>query len=140
VARGSREEPRFITLRWSGPGARTRVILIGKGITFDSGGLSLKPDKSMEMMKYDMAGGAAVLGAVAAAARLRLPVDVTAYVPATENLPGGRAQKPGDVIRFLNGKTVEVLNTDAEGRLVLADGLALAARAKPDVVVDLATL
>ncbi|TMB53984.1 MAG: leucyl aminopeptidase, partial [Deltaproteobacteria bacterium] len=140
VARGSREEPRFIRLRWVGPGARRRVILVGKGITFDSGGLSLKPPKSMETMKYDMAGGAAVIGAVAAAARLGLPVDVTGFVPATENLPGGRAQKPGDVIRFLNGKTVEVLNTDAEGRLVLADALALASREKPDAIVDLATL
>ena len=140
VARGSREEPRFIRLRWVGPGARRHVILVGKGITFDSGGLSLKPPKSMETMKYDMAGGAAVIGAVAAAARLGLPVDVTGFVPATENLPGGRAQKPGDVIRFLNGKTVEVLNTDAEGRLVLADALALASREKPDAIVDLATL
>ena len=140
VARGSREEPRFIRLRWRGPGAHRRVILVGKGITFDSGGLSLKPPKGMETMKYDMAGGAAVIGAVAAAARLRLPVDVTALVPATENLPGGQAQKPGDIIRFLNGKTVEVLNTDAEGRLVLADALALASREKPDAVVDLATL
>ena len=140
VARGSREEPRFIRLHWAGPGARRRVILVGKGITFDSGGLSLKPPKSMETMKYDMAGGAAVIGAVAAAARLGLPVDVTAFVPATENLPGGQAQKPGDVIRFLNGKTVEVLNTDAEGRLVLADALALASREKPDAVIDLATL
>src|SRR5439155_1247660 len=121
-------------------GARRGVILVGKGITFDSGGLSLKPPKSMETMKYDMAGGAAVIGAVAAAARLGLPVDVTAFVPATENLPGGQAQKPGDVIRFLNGKTVEVLNTDAEGRLVLADALALASREKPDAVIDLATL
>jgi leucyl aminopeptidase len=140
VARGSREEPRFITLRHPGGRPGPRVILVGKGITFDSGGLSLKPPKSMETMKYDMAGGAAVIGAVAAAARLALPVDVTAYVPATENLPGGRAQKPGDVIRFLNGKTVEVLNTDAEGRLILADALALAARAKPDAIVDVATL
>src|SRR6266403_2136898 len=140
VARGSREEPRFIRLRWAGPGARRRVILVGKGITFDSGGLSLKSPKAMETMKYDMAGGAAVIGAVAAAARLGLPVDVTGFVPATENLPGGRAQKPGDVIRFLNGKTVEVLNTDAEGRLVLADALALASREKPDAIVDLATL
>src|SRR5881296_3262583 len=140
VARGSREEPRFIRLRWVGPGARRRVILVGKGITFDSGGLSLKPPKSMETMKYDMAGGAAVIGAVAAAARLGLAVDVTGFVPATENLPGGRAQKPGDVIRFLNGKTVEVLNTDAEGRLVLADALALASRARPDAIIDLATL
>ncbi|HUE29722.1 MAG TPA: leucyl aminopeptidase [Verrucomicrobiae bacterium] len=140
VARGSREEPRFIRLHWAGPGARRRVILVGKGITFDSGGLSLKAPKSMETMKYDMAGGAAVIGAVAAAARLGLPVDVTGFVPATENLPGGRAQKPGDVIRFLNGKTVEVLNTDAEGRLILADALALASREKPDAIVDLATL
>ena len=140
VARGSREEARFIMLRYAAPRARRRIALVGKAITFDSGGLSLKPAKSMETMKYDMAGGAAVLGAVAAAARLGLPVDVTAYVPATENLPGEGAQKPGDVIRFLNGRTVEVLNTDAEGRLVLADALALASRTKPDAVIDLATL
>ncbi|HZP42774.1 MAG TPA: leucyl aminopeptidase [Candidatus Binatia bacterium] len=140
VARGTREEPRFITVRSAAKGARRRVALVGKGITFDSGGLSLKPPKSMETMKYDMAGGAAVLAAVATAARLALPVDVTGYVPVTENLPGGGAQKPGDVIRYLNGKTVEVLNTDAEGRLILADALALASRAKPDVVIDLATL
>jgi leucyl aminopeptidase len=95
VARGTREEPRFITLRYAAPDARRRVALVGKAITFDSGGLSLKPPKSMETMKYDMAGGAAVIGAVAAAARLGLPVDVTGYVPATENLPGEGAQKPG---------------------------------------------
>jgi leucyl aminopeptidase len=140
VARGSREEPRFIRLHHAGGRRARRIVLVGKGITFDSGGLSLKPPKSMETMKYDMAGGAAVIGAVAAAARLGLPVDVTAYVPATENLPGGQAQKPGDVIRFLNGKTVEVLNTDAEGRLVLADALALASREKPDAIIDVATL
>jgi leucyl aminopeptidase len=140
VARGSREEPRFIRLRHAGGRGAPRIVLVGKGITFDSGGLSLKPPKSMETMKYDMAGGAAVIGAVAAAARLGLAVDVTGYVPATENLPGGQAQKPGDVIRFLNGKTVEVLNTDAEGRLILADALALASREKPDVIIDVATL
>ncbi|HSD29922.1 MAG TPA: leucyl aminopeptidase [Vicinamibacteria bacterium] len=140
VARGSREEPRFIVLRYRPRKAHRRVALVGKAITFDSGGLSLKPPKSMETMKYDMAGGAAVVGAVAAAARLELPIEVTGYVPATENLPGEGAQKPGDVIRFLNGKTVEVLNTDAEGRLVLADALALARREKPDAIVDLATL
>jgi leucyl aminopeptidase len=140
VARGSAEPPRFIMLRWTPPHAGKRVALVGKAITFDSGGLSLKPPKSMETMKYDMAGGAAALATVIAAARLRLPVEVTAYVPATENLPGGRAQKPGDVIRYANGKTVEVLNTDAEGRLVLADGLVLASREKPDAIVDLATL
>jgi leucyl aminopeptidase len=140
VARGSREEPRFLRLRWASPQARKRVALVGKAITFDSGGLSLKPPKSMETMKYDMAGGATVIATVAAAAALRLPVEVIGYVPATENLPGGRAQKPGDVIRYRNGKTVEVLNTDAEGRLVLADGLTLASRTRPDAVIDLATL
>jgi leucyl aminopeptidase len=140
VARGSHEEPRFIQLRHAPAGAKKRVALIGKGITFDSGGLSLKPAKSMETMKYDMAGAATVLSAVAAVAKLGLDVDVTAYAPATENLPGARAQKPGDVITFMNGKTAEVLNTDAEGRLILADALALAAKSKPDVIVDLATL
>ena len=140
VSRGSREEPRLITLRWAPAGARRKVALVGKAVTFDSGGLSLKPPKSMETMKYDMAGGAAVMGAVAAAARLRLPVEVTGYVCATENLPGGQAQKPGDVIRFANGRTVEVLNTDAEGRLILADGLILASRTRPEAIVDLATL
>jgi len=140
VARGSAEEPRFIVARWQGKRPRRRVALVGKGITFDSGGLSLKPPKGMEQMKYDMAGAAVVLSAAAAAARLGLAVEVTAYAPATENLPSGTAQKPGDVIRFLNGKSVEVLNTDAEGRLILADGLALASRDKPDVVIDLATL
>jgi len=133
-------QDRPIVLRYAGPRARRRVVLIGKAITFDSGGLSLKPPKSMETMKYDMAGGAAVMGAIAAAARLGLPVEVTGYVPATENLPGEGAQKPGDLIHFRNGKTVEVLNTDAEGRLILADALALAGRARPDAVIDLATL
>ncbi|HWP67215.1 MAG TPA: leucyl aminopeptidase [Candidatus Limnocylindria bacterium] len=140
VARGTHEPPRFITLRWAPTNPRKRVAIVGKAITFDSGGLSLKPAKSMETMKYDMAGGAAALATVMAAARLQLPVAVTAYVPATENMPGGRAQKPGDVIRYANGKTVEVLNTDAEGRLVLADGLVIASREKPDAIVDLATL
>jgi leucyl aminopeptidase len=140
VARGTHEAPRFIQLRWAPANARRHVALVGKGITFDSGGLSLKPPKSMETMKYDMAGAATVLSAVAAAARLGLPVDVTAFAPTTENLPGHAAQKPGDVITFMNGKTAEVLNTDAEGRLVLADALALAAKRKPDVIVDVATL
>jgi leucyl aminopeptidase len=140
VARGTHEEPRFIQLRYAPAGAKKRVALIGKGITFDSGGLSLKPAKSMETMKYDMAGAATVLSATAAVAKLGLPIAVTAYAPTTENLPGERAQKPGDVITFMNGKTAEVLNTDAEGRLILADALALAAKTKPDVIVDLATL
>jgi len=140
VARGAKEPPRFIVLRYRPKGGVHHVALVGKGITFDSGGLSLKPPKSMETMKYDMAGAAAVLAAVGAVAKLGLPVQVTAFVPATENLPGHAAQKPGDVIRYANGKTVEVLNTDAEGRLVLADGLVLASREKPEAIIDLATL
>ncbi len=140
VARGSNEEPRFIRLRYRGPGACRRVALVGKGITFDSGGLSLKPAKSMETMKLDMAGGAAVIATLVALGRLQPAIDVDGFIPATENLPGGKAQKPGDVIRFRNGKSVEVLNTDAEGRLVLADALALAAAEKPDLIIDLATL
>jgi len=114
--------------------------LIGKGITFDSGGLSLKPAKSMETMKLDMAGGAAVIASMSCLPKLNLDVEVTGYVPTTDNLPGHNAQKPGDVIRYLNGKTIEVLNTDAEGRLILADALALAAQQKPDSMINLATL
>jgi leucyl aminopeptidase len=140
VSQGSREEPRFIRLRYKGPGARRHVALVGKGVTFDSGGLSLKPAKSMETMKVDMAGGATVIATMAALARIKPPIAVTGWVPATENLPSGSAQKPGDVIRYRNGKTVEVLNTDAEGRLILADALTLAAAEKPDAIVDLATL
>jgi leucyl aminopeptidase len=141
VNRGSIEEPRFIVIRYR-PASKTRkkVALIGKGITFDSGGLSLKPSKSMETMKLDMAGGAAIIGAMSRLPELRLPVAVTGYIPTTDNLPGGNAQKPGDIIRYLNGKTVEVLNTDAEGRLILADALALAAKEKPDYMINLATL
>lgn len=141
VNRGSQEEPRFIIIRYRPAGRpRKKVALIGKGITFDSGGLSLKPAKSMETMKLDMAGGAAVIGAMSRLPRLGLDIEVTGYIPTTDNLPGGNAQKPGDVIRYMNGKTIEVLNTDAEGRLILADGLALAARQKPDYMINLATL
>jgi len=140
VTRGSQEEPRFLRLRYRGKDARRRIALVGKGVTFDSGGLSLKPAKSMETMKCDMAGGAPLIATLAALGALRPAIDVDGYVPLTENLPSGHAQKPGDVIRYKNGKTVEVLNTDAEGRLILADALAMAAATKPDVIVDLATL
>jgi leucyl aminopeptidase len=141
VNRGSQEEPRFIVIRYKpSRKARKRVVLVGKGITFDSGGLSLKPAKSMETMKLDMAGGAAVIGTMSRLPYLDLDIEVTGYVPTTDNLPGGNAQKPGDIIRYLNGKTVEVLNTDAEGRLILADALALAAKQKPDYMINLATL
>jgi len=141
VARGSAEEPRFIRLTYRPPGkARRRIALVGKGITFDSGGLSLKTADGMEHMKRDMSGAAAVIGAMRAIATVRPPVEVRAYVPASENMPGGSAMKPGDVLRTASGKTIEVVNTDAEGRLVLADALAIAVRDVPDAIVDIATL
>ena len=141
VNRGSHEEPRFIRIHYKpARKAKKKVALIGKGITFDSGGLSLKPSKSMETMKLDMSGAAAVIGAMSRLPHLGLAVEVTGYLPTTDNLPGHNAQKPGDIIRYMNGKTVEVLNTDAEGRLILADALALAARQKPDYMINLATL
>ncbi|MFN2607996.1 MAG: leucyl aminopeptidase [Acidimicrobiales bacterium] len=140
VAAGSDEPPRLIQLRYDPPGARTRVALVGKGITFDSGGLSIKSAEGMETMKTDMSGAAAVLATMAALPDLAPDVAVLAIMPATENMPGGRATKPGDVLRIRNGTTVEVLNTDAEGRLVLADGLSLAVEAGVDAIVDLATL
>ena len=141
VNRGSQEEPRFIRIHYKPMGRpKKKVALIGKGITFDSGGLSLKPSKSMETMKLDMAGGAAVIATMSCLPKLGLDIEVTGYVPTTDNLPGHNAQKPGDVIEYLNGKTIEVLNTDAEGRLILADALALAARQKPDYMINVATL
>lgn len=141
VSRGSQESPKFIILEYSGGRKKEApIVLVGKTVTFDSGGISLKPSENMEQMKADMTGGAEVLGAVRAAAQLRLPLNVVGILPATENMPGGRATKPGDILRMLNGKTVEVQNTDAEGRLILADGLAYAARLNPQCVVDVATL
>ena len=141
VSRGGPEEPRFIKLRYTPTGRpKKRIALIGKGLTFDSGGLSLKAAKSMQTMKIDMSGAAAVLGTMHAVAQLKPRVQVTGYVPSSENMPSGTAQKPGDVIRYRNGKTVEVLNTDAEGRLILADALIVAREDKPDVIIDLATL
>jgi len=140
VARGSDEPARLIRLAWEPPNPRARIALVGKGITFDSGGLSIKTAEGMETMKTDMSGAAAVLATMAALPDLAPDVAVLAIVPATENMPGGRATKPGDVLRARNGKTIEVLNTDAEGRLVLADGLSLAVEAGVDAIVDLATL
>ncbi|MEP6462809.1 MAG: leucyl aminopeptidase family protein, partial [Frankiaceae bacterium] len=141
VGRGSTRPPRLIELSYTPKGATRHVVLIGKGITFDSGGLSLKPNDSMVSMKTDMAGGAAVIAVMAELAASEVAVRVTGLVPAAENLPSGTAQRPGDVIRHYGGRTSEVLNTDAEGRLVLADALAYAdARLEPDVIVDIATL
>ena len=144
VGQGSTRPPRLIEAVYDGGAPRSgkrHVVLIGKGITFDTGGLSLKPNDGMLAMKTDMGGGAAVLGALRAAADLKLPIKVTALVAAAENMPSGTAQRPGDVIRHYGGTTVEVLNTDAEGRLVLADAIAYADRdLKADVIVDIATL
>ncbi len=146
VARGSAEPPRLLIACYEPAdpvevsGRVPHVALVGKGITFDSGGLSLKTPDGMVTMKTDMSGAAAVMAAVGACGRLGVRVRVTAIAPVTENMPGGRAQKPGDVLTIRNGRTIEVLNTDAEGRLVLADGLSLAVERDPDVVLDLATL
>ena len=140
VGMGSSRPPRLVRLSYTHPEATRTVAFVGKGITFDSGGLSLKPPKSMETMKCDMSGAAAVLAAVTAVADLALPVNVTGYLCAAENMPGGAAQRPSDVITIYGGKTVEVLNTDAEGRLVLADGIARSAEDNPVLIVDVATL
>jgi leucyl aminopeptidase len=143
VAQGSEEPPRLIVVTYAPPKARPVAPilgLVGKAITFDTGGISIKPGEGMEKMKYDMAGGAAVLGALRALARLKPPLKVIAVVPATENMPGGRAQKPGDVQVAMSGKTIEVVNTDAEGRLILADGLAYAKKLGCAHLVDAATL
>jgi leucyl aminopeptidase len=141
VAQGSEQPPKFIVLEHRGGKRNQRhIVFVGKGITFDSGGISIKGAEGMERMKYDMSGGAAVIGALRAAALLKVPQNVVGLVPATENLPSGRATKPGDVHRAMNGKTAEIINTDAEGRLVLGDALAYAARYKPLACVDLATL
>ena len=140
VSRGSAEEPRFIHLSWRPPGAKKRVVLIGKGVTFDSGGLSLKTSDGMLGMKADMAGAAAVLNAVAVVAEEQLPVEVHALCACTENMPSGTAYKLGDVIRSMSGKTVEITNTDAEGRLTLADAITYGLALKPDQILDFATL
>jgi leucyl aminopeptidase len=140
VGKGSSRGPRLVTLRYAPKGARKRVALVGKGITFDSGGLSLKPAASMVGMKYDMTGAATVLAVTLAAARLRLPVALTTYLCIAENMPSGTAARPNDVLTIRGGTTVEILNTDAEGRLVLADGLVAASEERPDAILDVATL
>ncbi len=140
IAQGSDEEPKFIQLTYRG-GGNKMIALVGKGITFDTGGLSLKPSEHMETMKLDMAGAAAVLGVFSVLSVLKPKINVTGLISATENMPSGRAIKPGDVVTAMNGKTMEILNTDAEGRVVLADALSYAGiKVKPDVIIDLATL
>lgn len=141
VAKGSDEPPKFIILEYHGSSKKQPyIVLVGKGLTFDSGGISIKPSEKMDEMKTDMAGGAAVLGVIRAAADLTLPVNIVGLIPATENLPSGKAYKPGDILKSMSGQTIEVLNTDAEGRLILADALTYATRYKPAAIIDLATL
>jgi leucyl aminopeptidase len=140
VGKGSQQPPRLIRLHYQPPNATGKVVLVGKGVTYDSGGLSIKQAQSMETMKTDMSGGAAVIGALAALPRLDVRVEVLGIVPAVENLPSGSAIKPGDVITHYGGRTTEVLNTDAEGRLILADALAYASEQGPEAIVDVATL
>ncbi|MEA2237385.1 MAG: leucyl aminopeptidase [Thermoanaerobaculia bacterium] len=140
VNRGSAEEPRFIVLEYSPRKAKKHVALVGKGITFDSGGISIKPSDRMEEMKFDMCGAAAVIGTIQAAAMLALPVRVTGVIASTDNLPSGSAYKPGDIITTMSGKTIEIVNTDAEGRVILSDALHYASELKPDHIIDYATL
>jgi len=141
VASGSRQPPKLVVLHYKGGKADDKpLLLIGKGITFDTGGISLKPAAEMDEMKYDMCGAASVLGTIKAAALLKLPLNLTVIVPTAENMPGGGATRPGDIVTSMSGQTIEILNTDAEGRLILCDALTYAARFEPEVVIDVATL
>jgi leucyl aminopeptidase len=142
VAQGSAEPPAFIVIRYKPATAKTKdhLALVGKGVTFDTGGISIKPSEGMEKMKYDMSGGAAMIGAMRAIAQLKPALAVTAFIPCVENMPGSRAQRPGDIVTAMSGKTIEVLNTDAEGRLILADALAYARKQGVTHMVDAATL
>src|SRR5438094_5745471 len=146
VSMGSDEPPAFIVIRYRPASAAANAAsgahrgLVGKGVTFDTGGISIKPADGMEKMKYDMAGGAAMIGTMRALAQLKPPIPVTAVIPAVENMPGSRAQRPGDIVTALSGKTIEVINTDAEGRLILADALTYARRLGCTHLVDAATL
>lgn len=141
VSRGSRQPAKLIALDYRGGADQQKpIVLVGKGLTFDAGGISLKPGANMDEMKYDMCGGATVLGVIQAAAQLQLPLNIVGLVPSSENLPDGNANKPGDILTSMSGKTIEVLNTDAEGRLILCDTLTYAKKFDPEVVVDMATL
>jgi leucyl aminopeptidase len=141
VTRGSRQPAKLITIQYNGGGrGHAPVVLVGKGITFDSGGVSIKPSPAMDEMKYDMCGAAGVIGTMRSVAELGLPINVVAVVPSCENMPDGNASKPGDIVTSMSGQTIEILNTDAEGRLILCDALTYAGRFKPDTVIDVATL
>lgn len=141
VSRGSRQPAKLITLNYQGGAKDAKpIVLVGKGLTFDAGGISLKPAQGMEEMKYDMCGGASVLGTLLAVAQMQLPLNIVGLIPSSENLPDGDANKPGDIVTSMSGKTIEIINTDAEGRLILCDALTYAERYNPEVVIDIATL
>ena len=140
VAQGSQEPGKFIVLEYNKGKGLDTIALVGKGITFDSGGISIKPSENMERMKDDMSGAAAVMATMQAASRLQLPLHLVGIMPATENLPSGKAYKPGDILKTLSGQTVEVISTDAEGRLILSDALTYSLRYQPKAIIDLATL
>jgi leucyl aminopeptidase len=141
VSRGSRQPAKLIIIRYEGGRKDTApVALVGKGLTFDAGGISLKPAAKMDEMKYDMCGGASVAGALLAAAEMKLPINIVGVIPSSENLPDGNANKPGDIVESMSGQSIEILNTDAEGRLILCDALTYTQRFKPDAVIDIATL
>ncbi|MFQ6134396.1 MAG: leucyl aminopeptidase [Nitrososphaerales archaeon] len=140
VARGSRQPPKLVILEYNGGREARPIVLIGKGITFDSGGISIKPSEKMEEMKHDKSGAASVIATMQTAAQLQLPLNIIGITPLTENLPSGSAYKPGDILKIYNGKTVEVISTDAEGRLIMADALAYVSKYKPQATIDLATL
>ncbi|WP_394807944.1 leucyl aminopeptidase [Nitrosomonas sp.] len=141
VAQGSEQPAKLIVLEYQGSGKKENpIVLVGKGVTFDTGGISLKPAAEMDEMKFDMSGAGSVLGTLLAIAEMKLPINVVGIIPATENMPGGKATKPGDVVTSMSGQTIEILNTDAEGRLILCDALTYAERYNPKVVIDIATL
>ncbi|MBT8091994.1 MAG: leucyl aminopeptidase, partial [Gammaproteobacteria bacterium] len=140
VTAGTDEPAKLIVMQYKGGGGEKPVVLVGKGVTFDSGGISLKPGPAMDEMKFDMCGAAGVIGTMAAVAKMRLPINLVVVVPAVENLPSGNATKPGDIVKSMSGQTIEVLNTDAEGRLILCDALTYSKRFKPAIIIDVATL
>ena len=140
VTSGTREPAKLIVMQYKGGGSKKPVVLVGKGVTFDAGGISLKPGPGMDEMKFDMCGAAGVIGTMAAISKMKLPINVNVVVPAVENLPGGLATKPGDIVKSMSGQTIEVLNTDAEGRLILCDALTYSRRFKPAAIIDVATL
>ena len=140
VTAGTEEPAKLIVMQYRGGGKDKPIVLVGKGVTFDSGGISLKPGPGMDEMKFDMCGAASVIGTMATVAALKLPINLNVVVPAVENLPGGRATKPGDIVKSMSGQTIEILNTDAEGRLILCDALTYSKRFKPATIIDVATL